>query len=309
MIIKVAVGVIQNSNHEVLLAQRKSGTHQAGKWEFAGGKVDPGETSRNALTRELHEELGIDVKSAVPLIRIHHQYTEYKVILDVWKVLEYTGELHGKEEQAIKWVPVDRLAEQDFPAANHPIVTAIRLPHYYVITPPDLTLETLPAYLKSILQKKYTLIRFRADGWVEADYEKAIPIAAELCDHHKAQLIIDGKPEWVERFNVAGLHLKSAQLSQYHERPITKNKWLGVSCHNEKELIKAKKIEADFALLSPVLPTPSHPDAKGLSWPAFSKLTEKTNIPIYAMGGMTLDSPAIWFGAQGVAGLSMFKQE
>lgn len=309
MLISVAVGVIQNSKQEVLLAQRKSNTHQAGKWEFAGGKVDPGETSRHALTRELHEELGIDVIRALPLIRIHHKYPEYEVILDVWRIIEYTGEVHGKENQAIQWVPVERLSEFDFPAANHPIVTAIRLPQFYPITPPDLNIDTLAPYLTSVLSKGYSLIRFRAHGWNEVDYLNAIPQAVALCERHGAQLIIDGKPEWVEQFNVAGLHLTGAQLAHYENRPVPKNKWLGVSCHNENEFERAKKIDADFAVLAPVMPTPSHGDVRVLGWPAFARLVQDVNFPVYAMGGMKLDSPALWFGAQGVAGLSMFKQE
>lgn len=304
--LSVAVGVIQNSQHEVLLAQRPEGSHQAGKWEFPGGKVDAHEIPRQALARELDEEIGIKVTRAVPLIRIHHDYGDKIVVLDVWRVRDYEGKAHGREGQPVQWVPIAALGEFEFPAANHAIINALRLPTNYVILPSELRDEKLFAYAQQVLIKGFRLLRFRAVHWDEKDYLSALPRLLTLCDQYHAQLIIDGKPEWLARFPAAGLHLTSTQLATYEERPIPLNKWLGVSCHNEQELLHAQKIGADYALLSPVLPTTSHPEARAIGWPVFSHLANTVNFPIYALGGMTLTEPAIWLGAHGVAGIRLF---
>ena len=59
-------------------------------------------------------------------------------------------------------------------------------------------------------------------------------------------------------------------------------------------------------MLAPVFPTASHPNVAVLGWPKFFQLVEHANFPVYALGGMSLYQPAIWFGAQGVAGIRMF---
>ena len=304
--LSVAVGVIQNSKQEILLAQRSAEGLYGNFREFPGGKVEPKEISRQALTRELYEELGIEVQRALPLIRVHHDYGERQVLLDVWRITEYQGEPHGREGQSVAWVPVNQLMNYPLLPANKPIVTAIRLPQHYVITPSGISEENLYQHVQQILQKGYRLIRFRAYGWDATQYLQMIPRLIEMCLPYQAQLMLDGEPKLLERFAVAGLHLTSAQLLQYHERPISKNYLLAVSCHNAAELTQAHLLDTDFAVLAPVFPTASHPNVAVLGWPKFFQLVEHANFPVYALGGMSLYQPAIWFGAQGVAGIRMF---
>jgi 8-oxo-dGTP diphosphatase len=80
---------------------------------------------------------------------------------------------------------------------------------------------------------------------------------------------------------------------------------LSASCHNEKDLQQAEKLGVDFCVLSPVLPTRSHPDATPLGWTVFKDLVEKVNVPVYALGGMSpeQEAKALESGAQGVAGI------
>ncbi|RTZ80514.1 MAG: hypothetical protein DSZ01_02110, partial [Gammaproteobacteria bacterium] len=85
-IIEVAAGVLQDAAGRVLLARRPEGVHQGGLWEFPGGKVEPGESVRQALERELEEELGIGIKACRPLIRVGHRYADRNVVLDTWLV-------------------------------------------------------------------------------------------------------------------------------------------------------------------------------------------------------------------------------
>jgi 8-oxo-dGTP diphosphatase len=90
----------------------------------------------------LQEELGIQVTTARPLIKVQHDYPDKQVLLDVWEVSAFTGEPHGAEGQPLEWVAPRDLLNYEFPAANAPIVAAARLPAEYLITPGDL--ETRP---------------------------------------------------------------------------------------------------------------------------------------------------------------------
>ena len=76
-IVDVAAAVITRPDGSFLLGQRAPGTFYAGHWEFPGGKVEPGETPREALIRELHEELGLNVDAAWPWIMREHEYEQH----------------------------------------------------------------------------------------------------------------------------------------------------------------------------------------------------------------------------------------
>ena len=124
----VAVAVIYNSErNSVLLSLRQKGKHQAGKWEFPGGKVDEGEVVTDALSRELDEELGIAIQSYQSLVEVRHDYPEFKVFLDVWEVTAFAGTPDGKEGQEVRWFAVNEIEALDFPDANRPILDALQL--------------------------------------------------------------------------------------------------------------------------------------------------------------------------------------
>lgn len=121
----VAVGVILDPRGNILLTCRAADAHQGGLWEFPGGKVEAGETLEHALARELAEELDINTGRTTPLLEVRHNYGDKFVLLDVHVVWEFTGEARGMEQQPLAWVPVDKLRDYDFPAANEPIVEAV----------------------------------------------------------------------------------------------------------------------------------------------------------------------------------------
>ena len=123
--ISVAAGVLQDKHGQVLISQRLPGTHQAGAWEFPGGKIDVGETPLAALTRELTEELGIVITAAAPLTRFTHRYADRTVVLDVWRVTAYDGMPRGLEGQPIRWAAPENLFEQGLLSADRPIVDAL----------------------------------------------------------------------------------------------------------------------------------------------------------------------------------------
>ncbi|MBA3494150.1 MAG: 8-oxo-dGTP diphosphatase MutT, partial [Gammaproteobacteria bacterium] len=129
------MGVIVNEQGEVLVSKRKATAFHGGFWEFPGGKVEPGERVTQALERELFEELGITIFSYRPFIQVQHSYQDREVFLDCWRVEQWRGIAHGREGQAITWSGTADLDEKTFPEANKPIITALRLPPLYLISP------------------------------------------------------------------------------------------------------------------------------------------------------------------------------
>ena len=123
--VHVAVGVVVNRDRQVLVAKRHDNQHQGGLWEFPGGKVMAGEDVRQALSRELLEEVNIDVRESSPLLKINHDYGDKQVLLDVWYVSVFAGKAEGREGQPVKWISVTEFAEHDFPAANAEIISQV----------------------------------------------------------------------------------------------------------------------------------------------------------------------------------------
>ena len=124
--VHVAVGVILNSANEVLVSLRHPDSHQGGLWEFPGGKLEEGEDVQTALRRELLEELDILVEPERELLTVNFEYPEKRVLLDVWVVREFSGDVVGKEGQAIRWLSVADLHPENFPPANAPIIQALQ---------------------------------------------------------------------------------------------------------------------------------------------------------------------------------------
>ena len=121
--IHVVAGVIFSpARDRVLIARRPEASHQGGLWEFPGGKLSEGELPLAALSRELREELAIEVTRARPFLEIHHNYPDRVVFLDIWQVDEFTGQAKGNEGQPIAWVGLEELENYAFPAANEAII-------------------------------------------------------------------------------------------------------------------------------------------------------------------------------------------
>ena len=120
------MGVVVDDKGRVLVALRPADKHQGGRWEFPGGKVEAGETVTAALARELEEEIGIAVAASVPLVVVEHDYGDKHVCLDVHLVTAYRGTATGREGQPLRWLAPSELDAAEFPAANAPIIEAIR---------------------------------------------------------------------------------------------------------------------------------------------------------------------------------------
>ncbi len=304
--IHVAVGVLQNTQGQVLLAQRAAKAHQGGLWEFPGGKLEPGEDVKTALFRELREELGVDLEVARPLIRVSHCYADRKVILDTWLVTRWQGEAYGKEGQPLVWVSPGELNDWDLPAADVPILQALALPDTYLITPPQV--ENSQGFLQQLehcLQAGISLVQFRVFGLPPQQLRQLATDAASLCKKYSARMLVNGSLQLASESGAHGVHLDRRKLAMLENRESFSGLLLSASCHNEHELQQAEKLGLDFAVLSPVLPTQSHPDAEVLGWDGFAQLRRQVSLPVYALGGMSADllSKSWEQGAQGIAGI------
>ena len=302
--IHVIAAVIRDAQNRILIAKRPDHVHLGGLWEFPGGKLESDEARFDGLVRELHEELGISVTEARPLLDIHHDYPDKSVRLDVWLVTDFEGEAHGAEGQPVRWVAASELDEYDFPAANAPIVRAAQLPVTYLITPDVLDEAELFAGLRRAREAGVRMVQLRQTGLDGQAYEAlAERVVAEFGDDFLWML----KGDVVPAFAGAGWHLTSRQLRQMWERggPSLEHCLLAASCHDAEELAMAAEIGVDFVTLSPVLPTATHPDAHPLGWERAREMIESVNTPVYLLGGLGLQElpQALEAGAQGIAAI------
>jgi 8-oxo-dGTP diphosphatase len=104
---------------QILIGQRRPDQVMALKWEFPGGKIEPGETPQQALARELHEEIGIQAVIGPPITRIRHNYRHGGAVdLQFFAVREFTGEIQNQVYNEVRWVQLGDLPGYDFLAAD-----------------------------------------------------------------------------------------------------------------------------------------------------------------------------------------------
>ncbi len=306
MIVPVVAGILRQPDGRVLIAQRPAGKIAAGRWEFPGGKIEAGESRDAALRRELHEELGVELRSSRPLIRIVHAYTERTVELDCHLVTAWDGEPHGREDQALAWVQPSRIWDYDLLEADGPIVHALRLPSLLPVTGPFESPSALRDRCLALAEQGHRLIRLRAPQLNDAQYAASVASAAPALAAAGSGLLVDRPGLDLEQPGVAGLHLTARRLQAPPPRP--SRGWLFASCHDAADVAAAAAWGADAILLGAVCATPSHPGQAALGWPGFAALARQANRPVYAIGGLTPADRdrAYAHGAQGVAAISAF---
>jgi len=123
--ILVVAAALYDARGRVLIARRPQGRHQAGRWEFPGGKVATGESEAAALARELREELGIEVTASRPFMRLEHSYADRSVELSMWIVERFAGAPRSLEDQELRWVAPADLGQADLLEADRPFVEAL----------------------------------------------------------------------------------------------------------------------------------------------------------------------------------------
>ena len=127
-IVIVAACALLDGEGAVLIAKRPAGRPLAGLWEFPGGKVEAGEEPEEALIRELHEELGIDIarRDLTPLTFASHAYPDFHLLMPVYLCRRWQGSVAALEGQELLWVKPDALHLYDMPPADEPLKLALR---------------------------------------------------------------------------------------------------------------------------------------------------------------------------------------
>lgn len=334
--VPVAAGMIVRPDGKVLLGQRPEGKPWAGWWELPGGKLEPGETPLQALARELHEELGITVKQARPWVQYVHEYEKNIVHLNFCIVTGWEGTPRGMENQQLDWVDPAQV-----PCPVSPLLPAA-LPPLHWLSLPDRYLLTsigdatrLPGFLRQLERTLQSggrwLVQFREPAWQlrytqssrrlgadtdatgkppvfdeYADLRHAFLEVLACCHRHGARCLINSiHPEiwWPE---ADGVHLRAEDAYYLKRKGAARPQGLlGVSTHRAEEIAVARTLQADFAVLGHVLDTPSHPQPPGMGWDAFTRQIHEAGLPIYALGGQSLDTldTAQQHGAHGIAGI------
>ena len=124
--IHIVAGIIFNQDKsQVFITKRPDDKHKGGFWEFPGGKREANETIEQALSRELREEIGIEITKHSEFMVIEHNYGDKKVCLDVRLVEAFEGEAHHQEGQISQWVDIHKLSQFTFPDANKAIISKL----------------------------------------------------------------------------------------------------------------------------------------------------------------------------------------
>ena len=126
---EVAAGILCDSRGRVLIAERLGDGPFHGLWEFPGGKIGPDETAPQALSRELAEELGIEVRVCAPFMNLRHEYADRTVAIEFFIVSDWRCEPVGREGQGLQWVPKDQLDTALLLPADAPVVEALKRQH------------------------------------------------------------------------------------------------------------------------------------------------------------------------------------
>jgi len=300
--VEVAVAILIRMDGRVLLARRPADKVYAGYWEFPGGKVEPGESVRDALAREIREELAIEVERSHPWITQMYTYPHATVRLHFHRVLAWRGEPHPVEHDELSWERPESVGVAPLLPANGPILNALLLPHEYAISQAaELGVERFLGRLRTRLEEGLRLVQVREPGFSRSELASLASKMIRLARPAGARVLVNGDIALAHEVGADGVHLSARQVALAAARPDLP--LVGASSHSARELRAAERIGADFAVLGPVRSTPSHPDRAPLGWDGFREAVHGSAIPVFALGGVDRgDMGAAWAcGAHGVA--------
>jgi 8-oxo-dGTP diphosphatase len=267
--------------------------------------MEDGEPAPHALARELHEELGIGVRTAYPWVTRVHAYEHATVRLNFFRVTRWSGEPHPRERQAFVWQsPCEPIASPMLPA-NAPVLASLALPREYAITDAEtFGVGDMLSRVQVRLEQGLRLIQVRDKNLPDRDaFARSV---LQLSRPFKAKVLINCGPAGKHGIHAMGdgIHFTAQRLMALKERPA--RGLAAASCHTREELERAMQLELDFAVLGPVRRTTSHEGAPTLGWDRFAAIARGASIPVYAIGGMRREEiETAWrAGAHGLAMIS-----
>lgn len=322
--VNVAAAVIVDRAGRILLTRRREDKDFAGMWEFPGGKVEAAETPQEALMRELQEELGLAVSNVEPLITVPHHYGQKSIRLIMFRC-DTNEQPEAREGQAMTWVLPERLERYRMPAADRPVCAAIQSSPWYWVSPQQDAPEKLPAQVAQALSQGFERFWLRPpfaspqEVRIHDDWQAAI-IQAVTQIHGQGGTAMIARDIALATQMKSGLHLSSDQLQRFAQgfwQSDFLTEWklfgqpLAASCHSSAALQQASKVGCAFATISPIKSTPKYGDQATLGWAGFERLRATSDLPLYALGGLTKDdlADARAVGAQGIAAIRGFRTE
>jgi 8-oxo-dGTP diphosphatase len=294
--VNVAIAILLHKS-KVLVGWRQANQHQGNKHEFPGGKVEQGETPEQACRREIYEEVGVGLKDWHVFDVIHHEYDDLIVNLHLFHAY-VPDELLSLIHQPWTWYSRNQLQHLNFPKANAAILQRLSWSHLIRISDQFVNLAQPDVQL---------YWRTETDDVVKTQQQ-----LAALNDESLQNLVINialwQKLNTELQHKIKTLHLKQSQLMSLSKGDLVVGKRFIAACHDAVSLQHAHHIGCDAAFLSPVHATETHPEAKGIGWDGFAEIAQKSDIPVFALGGV---APADLEQAQkhhayGLAGIRQF---
>lgn len=296
-VIDVAIAILLHKS-KVLVGWRQANQHQGNKHEFPGGKVEQGETPEQTCRREIYEEVGIGLKDWHRFDVIRHEYDDVIVNLHIFHAY-VPDALLELIQQPWHWYSRDQLQELNFPKANQVILQRLVWPHLIKVS------EQLTA-----LPQQHSLLYWR----IQNENLDAIGQQLETLSDEQYQKLIVNFGIWKQldaalQQKIMTIHLKQSQLMALKKGELVVGKRFIAACHDAVSLQHAHQIGCDAVLLSPVNITETHPEAKVLGWEGFAELAEKSDILVFALGGVapTDLEQAQKHHAYGLAGIRQFE--
>ena len=308
--VDVAAGVLIRRDGRFLLASRPSGKPYASYWEFPGGKVEVGESTANALARELREELGIEIGSAYPWVVRVFDYPHALVRLHFFRIFEWNGQPRAREHQSFGFFSADDLPDGPLLPATIPVLRWLALPSIYAISDArQLGRELFLSRLDCALGLGLKLLQFREPSLTASD---AVALFGEVLARTRAAgatLLVSSRHDSALWDRADGVHFIASDLARLGQRPGMA--WVGASVHSIAEIERASMLQLDFVVAGPVLPTATHPHQPALGWEEFGRVIANASLPAYALGGMRPSdlTDAMSHGAHGIASLSAVWQK
>lgn len=280
-IIDVAIAILLHQNN-VLVGWREAKQHQGNKHEFPGGKVEEGETPLAACRREIYEEVGIGLHDWHAFDVIVHEYEDVIVRLHLFHAI-VPNALLNEIQQPWSWYSREDLSNLNFPKANLAIIQRLYWSHQIKIS----------AQLDDLAQlKQDQLLYWRVDG-----NQQQLTELAKRSVEHLSRLIVNvdifEQLNSIQQQAISAIHLKQPQLMALKPGDLQIGKRYIAACHDLASIQQAQNIGCDAILLSPVLPTATHPEAVALGWEQFKCWVSQVDIPVFALGGMQAGDLAI----------------
>ena len=300
---EVAAAVIERPDGTFLLAQRPEDKPYPGYWEFPGGKIEAGEDARAALVRELKEELDITVRASTPWITRVFAYTHATVRLHFFRVTAWDGEPRPLEDQAIAWQRVGIADVSPMLPANAPVLAALALPAVMIVSnAAEVGIDEWIRRLTERVVDEKLLVQIREKGMERMRVQHLLSRSLARAQPFGSRVVVNSDCGHFPQ--AGGVHLTAAALMAAGARPDAV--LAGASCHGERDLEQAARMDLDYVVVGTLKQTASHEHAVALGWDRFESLIRGLPMPVYAIGGMRRAdlSEARSRGAHGVALLS-----